>query len=87
MTTTDLVVRPEQRGLFALILMFDGEARQTFRRLRDMGATDLRLDHMLVREPDGAYSDHKDPGAWNATVRAYGYVCAVRREEGWPIHG
>lgn len=82
-----IVRKPEERALFALILRFDPEARKTFRTLRAMGATDLRLDHMYVRNAEGKYDRNPDPAAWNGTIEPYGAICAIRRDKEWSIHG
>lgn len=82
-----IVRNPEERKLFALILMFDPEARKTFKALRAMRATDLRLDYMYNRQADGTYMRNLDPQAWNGTVEPYGPICAIRREKEWSVHG
>lgn len=81
------MVRSEDRKLFAKILMWDPEARKTFLQLRKMGATRISLDRIFIRQPDGTYTVSADPGAWNAILPGYGAVCAIRRDDGWSIHG
>ena len=82
-----ILKKPEERKLFALILLFDPEARKVYRTLREMGVTDLRLDHMYIRSYDGKYTVTPDPAAWNGVIEPYGACCAIRREKEWSIHG
>lgn len=82
-----IVLKQEERTLFALILKFDPEARKVFSQLKRMGATNLRLDHMYNRNAEGTYTRNPDPGAWNADLPRYGGICAIRFPDEWSIHG
>lgn len=82
------ILKPEERKLFALILMCDPLARQAYIRLKNMRATNLRLDYMLNRQADGTYARNPDPGAWNADLLGGKVlVTAIRRNDEWSLHG
>lgn len=82
-----IIKHQRERWMFALILLFDPEARKVFKQLKKMKAYDLRLDYQLNRNDKGTYDQNPDPGAWNATVSNYGSICAIRRNDEWSIHG